>query len=342
MTTERTASSQTAALGLARVSIAKECAGPRSAKGNKMQGKSILALCWLAIWALLGCDAAWAQTPPTAPASPFAAARFSQVKGGGGVPLNVVELGDPALPAVLFIHGFRQSILSWAAQFESDLARRCHLVAFDLRGHGNSGHPWQSEAYDSAQPWADDVAQVIAATKLKKPLLVAWSFGGNVAMDFAARYPEVPVVGYLLTATAAGTLAAAAPAPAANAAPRPSASPDLAVNIAAVQASNDLLFSSPNIAPALRAQFAAAAMRVGPWVEQAVARRPRTAASLPAAPLVFATGDRDPLVGAPIVARLKGLFPAASFVDFPNVGHAPFLEDKAKFNALIDELQCAR
>ena len=156
------------------------------------------------------------QAAPAArsgPASPFAAARFSRVIGAGGVPLNVVELGDPALPGVLFIHGFRQSILSWSVQFASDLSRRCHLVAFDLRGHGNSGSPWQPAAYDSAQPWGDDVAAVIAATGLKKPLVVGWSFGGNVAMDFASRHPELPVAGYLLTGTAGGTSAAAVPPP---------------------------------------------------------------------------------------------------------------------------------
>lgn len=279
-----------------------------------------------------------------AAAGPFDGARFSTVAGAGGVPLNVVELGDPAKPAVLFLHGFRQSFLSWSAQFGSSLLQRCRLVAFDLRGHGNSGHPWQAEAYDSAQPWGEDVARVIAALGLKQPLIVGWSFGGNVAMDFAATLPQVPVAGYLLVGTAAGTTAAPAPPPApANAPPRPTASPDLAANIGAVQASTDFLFKRPGIAPELRAQFAAAAMRVGPWVEQAVAKRPRVdQAFVPAQPLTFATGEQDPLVGAPVLAKLKTLFPAARFVAFPGAGHAPFLEDPARFNALLDELHCGR
>ena len=37
---------------------------------------------------------------------------------------------------------------------------------------------------------ADDVAQVIQSLGLKKPLIVAWSFGGNVALGLAARRPE--------------------------------------------------------------------------------------------------------------------------------------------------------
>lgn len=289
---------------------------------------------------------AQAQTVPpaaaaSAPASPFAGARFVQVTGHGGVPLNVVDQGDPALPAVLFIHGFRQSYLSWSLQFGSDLSTRCRLVAFDLRGHGNSGAPWQAEAYDHARPWADDVASVIQTLGLKRPLVVGWSFGGNVAMDFAGQHPGVPVAGVLLTGTAAGTLAAPPPPP--NAPPRPSASPDLALNISALDGSMKLLFPNPALDPALRAQFAAAAMRVAPWVERGVARRPRSDA--PAAPpqaLVFATGGKDPLVGPAVVARLKTAFPKARFVDFADAGHAVFLDEPARFNALIDELHCAR
>ena len=280
-----------------------------------------------------------AQGAPAAASSPFANARFTQVTGHGGVPLNVVDKGDAAKPAVLFIHGFRQSTLSWSMQFASDLSTRCRLVAFDLRGHGNSGAPWQSEAYDNARPWADDVAAVIAALGLRKPLIVAWSFGGNVAMDFAALHPGVPVAGYLLTATAAGTLAAPAPPP--NAPPRPSASPDLALNIAALEGSMRLLFPNPALPPALRAQFAAAAMRVPPFVDRAVALRPRSSDKVaPGAPLTFVSGGRDPLVAPPIVARLKDYFPGARFVDFPDAGHATFLDEPARFNALIDELHC--
>lgn len=286
----------------------------------------------VAAWAL-----AWVSAGAAAP-SPFAGARFLQITGADGVPLNVVEAGDPARPAVLLIHGFRQSILSWADQFASDLTQRCHVVAFDLRGHGNSGHPWQASAYDHAQPWGDDVAAVITATGLKKPLIVGWSFGGNVAMDFASTHPQVPVAGYLLVSTAAGTVAA--PMPPKDAPPRPSASPDPTLNIAAVDAANHLLFGDPRISPVLRSQFAAEAMRVGPWVEQAVAQRPRTEPFIPEAPVVFATGDKDPIVGAPIVERLKALFPQARFVNFAGDGHAMFLEEPARFNALLDELQC--
>ncbi|RZL30793.1 MAG: alpha/beta fold hydrolase, partial [Rubrivivax sp.] len=104
--------------------------------------------------------AAQAQSPAPAP---FDGARFSEVAGFDGVPLNVVQKGEAGRPAVLFLHGYKQSYLSWSAQFGADLAKGCHLVAYDLRGHGNSGQPWQPGAYDNRRPWADDMAAVIKA-----------------------------------------------------------------------------------------------------------------------------------------------------------------------------------
>ena len=72
---------------------------------------------------------------------------FSTVEGGGGVSLSVVETGRKDGPGILFIHGFSQSYLSWKTQLGSDLADDFRLIAFDLRGHGASGKPFDPENY---------------------------------------------------------------------------------------------------------------------------------------------------------------------------------------------------
>ena len=293
-------------------------------------------------------DVALAQAappPPTATvsASAFEGAKFSVVAGFGDIPLNVVEVGDPSLPAIVLIHGFRQSYLSWTYQFASDLRTHCHIVAFDLRGHGNSGSPWRPEAYDQAQPWADDVNAVIKATGLSKPLVVGWSYGGNVAMDFARYHPEVPIAGYILVATTAGFEKIPAPPP--NAAVRPTASPNLQLNIAAVEASTGFLFPT-TIDTKLRDQFRAAAMRVSPFVDQAIARRTGydnldLKGSLHA-PVTFVFGGKDPIVGPALAQTLTSHLPEAKVVVFPNAGHGLFIEDPQTFNALLDADQCRR
>lgn len=278
--------------------------------------------------------------PVPAPASPFAAAQFSRVQGHGGVPLNVLSQGEATRPAVVLVHGYRQSHLSWQTLFAGTAARHCRLVAYDLRGHGNSGQPWQADAYDAAAPWADDLAAVIRAQGLQRPLLVGWSFGGQVLLDFLRLHPGQPVAGLVLVDTPAGLL----PPPSGAIPPRPAPSTDLAVNIAAAQRSMPLVLGE-GVSPALRQQLAAASMRVSPLVDQGVAARgavdntdllPR----LRQLPVTLVHGGRDPIFTPAQAERLRALLPGARVERFDDAGHAPFLDDPARFGALLDELAC--
>jgi non-heme chloroperoxidase len=282
--------------------------------------------------------------PPALMAQPkasFDGARFSEVTGYGGVPLNVVQKGEAGRPAVLFLHGYKQSYLSWSTQFGADLAQRCHLVAFDLRGHGNSGQPWQASAYDNSRPWADDMAAVIKASGLVKPLVVAWSFGGNVAMDFLRHHGEdVPLAGLVLVSSPAGLL------PPMTTAPRPPAgTTDLAINIAAADRSAAFVFGA-GVDAKLQAQLTAASLRVGPFLDRGAATRGAgnngdLLPLLKPLPVTLVLGGRDPIVPAPVAQSVRARLPQARVVEFAASGHAPFLDDSARFNALLDELQCA-
>ena len=61
--------------------------------------------------------------------------------------LVIQESGDPAGPAVVFVHGLLGSRLSWEAQLSSPLLQRYRLITYDLRGHGQSGQPTAPLAY---------------------------------------------------------------------------------------------------------------------------------------------------------------------------------------------------
>jgi pimeloyl-ACP methyl ester carboxylesterase len=138
---------------------------------------------------------------------------YRSVAGTDGVPLNVVTVGDPARPAILFIHGIGQSHYSFTRQLDSALADEFFLVAFDLRGHGRSGKPWQAEAYQQPAAWAGDVAAVIEATGIRRPVMVAWSYGTLVAMDFIRERGATGLGGLVLTG-AVGALRPFRPPPA--------------------------------------------------------------------------------------------------------------------------------
>lgn len=107
-----------------------------------------------------------------------------RVIGGGGVGLNVIEAGDANAPPLLFIHGYCQAASVWRRQFAGDLARDFRLIAFDLRGHGESDKPDAPEAYTDSEMWAGDVAAVIDTLQLERPVLIGWSYGGYVVCDY--------------------------------------------------------------------------------------------------------------------------------------------------------------
>jgi pimeloyl-ACP methyl ester carboxylesterase len=113
-----------------------------------------------------------------------------EVRGGGGLRLHAREWGLPEGPELLLIHGWSQSDLCWSKQVAGALASRFRIVSFDLRGHGLSEKPSGAEDYADARLWADDVAAVIEATRLERPTLVAWSYGGFVVTDYLRVYGD--------------------------------------------------------------------------------------------------------------------------------------------------------
>ncbi|WHY92408.1 alpha/beta hydrolase [Neobacillus cucumis] len=115
------------------------------------------------------------------------------IKGGSGTSLFVVEGGNPYGKPILFVHDVSQNHLSWIHQFQSKELEQFRLIALDLRGHGFSEKP--KEGYHNQQNWADDIQSVIHALNLKKPLLVGWSYGGKVVLDYLQIYGEGDISG---------------------------------------------------------------------------------------------------------------------------------------------------
>jgi pimeloyl-ACP methyl ester carboxylesterase len=102
-----------------------------------------------------------------------------------GLKLHVREwLGD-ARPFVL-LHGLSSNSRTWDTVADQ-LARSGHrVIAVDQRGHGLSDKP--DEGYDFASVTAD-VVKLLQTLELDRPFLVGQSWGGNVLLEFGARYP---------------------------------------------------------------------------------------------------------------------------------------------------------
>ncbi len=110
---------------------------------------------------------------------------MSMVTMSDGVRIAFSDAGEGD-PCLLFVHGGMSCGRYWDPQIEHFAARhRC--VTIDQRGHGNSDKP------DGPIPmsrFADDLAQIIAALGLDRPVVVAHSMGCAAAIEFAARHPD--------------------------------------------------------------------------------------------------------------------------------------------------------
>jgi pimeloyl-ACP methyl ester carboxylesterase len=101
--------------------------------------------------------------------------------------LHYVDWGNPAAPPLILQHGGRDHCRSWdwVAQ---ELAADWHVIAPDLRGHGDSA--WAPDGNYETNSFVYDFAQLVQTLGYDDVTVVAHSLGGNIATRFAGLYPE--------------------------------------------------------------------------------------------------------------------------------------------------------
>jgi pimeloyl-ACP methyl ester carboxylesterase len=112
-----------------------------------------------------------------------------------GINIAVRESGRPDGPEIVFIHGFSMGQLCWQKQVESHLADRFRLITYDLRGHGASDKPLEPTFYREGVRWAEELATVLDHARVRRPVLVAWSYGVRIVADYLAHYGPGRVAG---------------------------------------------------------------------------------------------------------------------------------------------------
>ncbi len=271
---------------------------------------------------------------------------FTSVAGAGGVPLNVVSAGDPAKPSILLVHGIGQSYVSWENQLRSPLSDQYFVVAFDLRGHGNSGKPWNKEAYQDYRQWAGDVQAVIAALHLDHPVLVGWSYGTLVVADYLRAYGATGLRGIVLT----GAYGGLTPPPKAPPAQAPIAarmellrkqqgSGNIEDNIAAA-ASFSRFLTGRELPADYYLRATQISMMLPGYARRWMFDRPLANADVIAkitVPLLITVGGKDPSTPEQDARDLVAKVPGARLSLYPESGHSPFAEAPERYTPELAE-----
>jgi pimeloyl-ACP methyl ester carboxylesterase len=97
--------------------------------------------------------------------------------------VSVTEWSRRGFPCVL-LHGFGDAACVWS-HLAFRIAQQFHVVAMDLRGHGNSD--WDPETRYDSETLTADLAKTVAAFGFERMILVGHSLGADVAVRFAAE-----------------------------------------------------------------------------------------------------------------------------------------------------------
>ena len=141
----------------------------------------------------------WAATPaaqsggrtaaPPPPAStapvPDPADKFVTVDG---LKIHYVEWGDAQKPPLILIHG----ISRFARTFDHlvpSFVDRYRVIAYDLRGHGDSG--WDPQGRYLVEDHVGDLEGLVKSLGLKNIVVWGNSTGGRIAQVFTALHPDL-------------------------------------------------------------------------------------------------------------------------------------------------------
>ena len=101
--------------------------------------------------------------------------------------LHYVDWGNPGAPPMLLIHGGQDHCRNWD-WVAAELRRDWHIIAPDLRGHGDS--QWTTDGTYILAGYVYDLAQLAHQQRLAPVTIIGHSLGGNIALRYAGIHPE--------------------------------------------------------------------------------------------------------------------------------------------------------
>ena len=102
--------------------------------------------------------------------------------------LHYLDWGASAKPALILLHGIARHAHTFD-HLASNLARDYHVIALDMRGHGDSA--WSPEGAYLVEDYVKDLEGLVGQLGLRKLTLLGNSTGGRVVQVFAGLHPDL-------------------------------------------------------------------------------------------------------------------------------------------------------
>lgn len=104
-----------------------------------------------------------------------------------GLQLHYLDWGNPQAPTLILQHGMHDHAHAWDWVARA-LCRDWHVMAVDLRGHGDS--QWSPDGAYHTPYYLLDLSNLIESLNTESVAIIAHSLGGNPSARFAALYPD--------------------------------------------------------------------------------------------------------------------------------------------------------
>jgi pimeloyl-ACP methyl ester carboxylesterase len=125
---------------------------------------------------------------PAAPTAQAPATYADRTVTVNGLRVHYLEWGSAAKPALILLHGISKHAHTFD-HIAVDFARDYHVLAVDMRGHGDSG--WSPEGAYLVEDYVKDIEGLVRQLGIRRVTLLGNSTGGRVVQVFAGMHPEL-------------------------------------------------------------------------------------------------------------------------------------------------------
>lgn len=260
-------------------------------------------------------------------AGPAAAAQSRFFAASDGTRLHYLEAGPADAATIVFVPGWTMPAWIWQPQIDA-LSARFHVIAFDPRGQGQS--QIAASGYDPDRR-GRDIEDLIATQGPRPVLLVGWSLGVLDSLSYVAQCGDSHIAGLVLVDNSIGEDPPPTPGPRGPKGPKP---PREAARAAFVKGMFHHQQSPDYLDRLTRASLQLPEPQANALLGYA---RPRTywrdAVYSTAKPVLYVIRPRWQAQAANLTAK----HPNAEAVLFETAGHALFVDEPQRFNAVLTD-----